>query len=362
MTVQGEPLAVRAIARLMDSSARGERPDWRLRPYKILFLRHDRIGEMILSTGILRAIAESNPTIHLDVLASSLNAPVLRHEPYVREVLVLDRHSPMRYPGALMEVRRRRYDAVVDGMLTPPSSATALLMLASGARLRIGVGERGNVLYTLPVPPRETQEHMVDRFGALVTAFGLQPSGLDLAPRVHVTAAERERGERAWRGETEHRPRTGVRLLINVSARRSQHVWPDSRFVAAIRAAREHAPNAEIVIVSPANDRVRAAMIAAEGGARLVENDGIRDAMAIVARADVVFTPETSIAQVCSALGKPAVVLHARGNGAAWGPYRTQGRSVESLTGAVADISADQAIRALIRLLNEHSARSATLG
>ena len=62
--------ALRAIARRMGQATRGERPDWRARPHRVLFLRHDRIGDMILSTGILRVIATSHPTIRLDVLAS----------------------------------------------------------------------------------------------------------------------------------------------------------------------------------------------------------------------------------------------------------------------------------------------------
>jgi DtxR family Mn-dependent transcriptional regulator len=39
------------------------------------------------------------------------------------------------------------------------------------------------------VPPRESAEHIVDKLGALVTAFGLQPAGMDLRPRVRLTAA-----------------------------------------------------------------------------------------------------------------------------------------------------------------------------
>ncbi|MGH7638576.1 MAG: glycosyltransferase family 9 protein, partial [Gemmatimonadaceae bacterium] len=87
-----------AIAAMMGSGARGERPDWRAAPYRVLFLRHDRIGDMILSTGILRAIAQSQPTIRLDVLASKTNAPVLSNEPYLNEVIPFDKKATRTYP------------------------------------------------------------------------------------------------------------------------------------------------------------------------------------------------------------------------------------------------------------------------
>ena len=348
----GKRIATALIAKLMRPGAPGERPDWRARDYRVLFLRHDRIGDMILSTGILRVIAESHPTVQLDVLASTANAPVLRHESYLHEVIPFNRHAPLGFPGVFSALRRRRYDAVIDCMVTAPSLTTLLLMLASGARYRIGVAHRGNdFAYTLPVPPRESAEHLVDQLGALVTAFGLQPSAADLRPRVRLTAQEREQAERAWIGETDHRPPSRSRLLVNVSAGRGHHHWPDGRFVAVIAAARARVPALDAVIVSSPSDRGRAAAIAAESGARLVRDEGIREAMAIVAQADVVFTPDTSIGHACSAFGIPAVVLHPRGNAAAWGPYETEGRVVESLTGSVADIPADDAARALVRLL-----------
>ena len=349
-----------AIASMLPRGEQGYRPDWRAREYRVLFLRHDRIGDMILSTGILRAIAESFPTIRLDVLASPSNAQVIRQEPYLNEVLVFDRHAPLTYPGMFSELRRRRYDAVIDCMVTAPSLTTLLLMLATGAPLRIGVAKRGNdFAYTLPVPPRESAEHLVDQLGALVTAFGLQPTAIDLRPRVRLTVDELERGEKVWAGETEHAPQR-LRLLVNVSAGRGHHQWPDDRFIAVIRSAREKLPAVDVVVVSSPSERGRAARIAAEGGARLVEDRGIRDAMSIVARSHVVFTPDTSIGHACSAFGKPAVVLHPIGNSRAWGPYETEGRVVESLTGNVSDISADEAARALVRMLERaDAARSA---
>jgi ADP-heptose:LPS heptosyltransferase len=357
----GKRIATRAISGLMggSQSTRGERPDWRERQYRVLFLRHDRIGDMILSTGILRAIAEAYPSIQLDVLASTINAPVLLHEPYIHEVIPFDRKAVGGYPAIFRDLRRRRYDAVIDCMVTAPSLTTLLLMLASGAPYRIGVAARGNdFAYTLPVPPREAADHIVDKLGALVAAFGLQPTALDLRPRIRLTVAERDRGEQAWAGETQHGPVTGARLLVNVSAGRAHHCWPDDRFVAVIKEARRAAPRAQTIIVSSPSERSRATSIAAQSGARVVADEGIRDAMAIVSRADIVFTPDTSISHACSAFDKPAVVLHPRGFAALWGPYLTNGRAIESRTDSVSDITAEEAGRVLIQRLASPPAKS----
>jgi ADP-heptose:LPS heptosyltransferase len=341
-----------AIAAMMGRRAQGERPDWRDRPYRVLFLRHDRIGDMILSTGILRAIAQSHPTIRLDVLASKTNAPVLTNEPYLNEIIAFDRKATRRYASVFRDLRRRRYDAVIDCMVTAPSTTTLLLMLASGARYRIGVAGRGNdFAYTLPVPAREHAEHIVDKLGALVAAFGLQPTAMDLRPRVRLTTDELKQGERAWRGGKDRSPTAGPRVLVNISAGRAHHYWPDDRFVLVIRSIAAEFRNAEVVVVSSPGDRARAESIAARGGARLVADEGIRHAMSIVACAAVVFTPDTSIAHAASAFEKPQVVLHPRGFARLWGPYQTEGRALESATDEVRGISADDAARALVTMI-----------
>jgi ADP-heptose:LPS heptosyltransferase len=342
-----------AIAAFLGARGRGERPDWRERRYRVLFLRHDRIGDMILSTGILRAIAQSHPTVALDVLASKTNAPVLEKEPYLNEIIAFDRKATARYPAVLRDLRRRRYDAVIDCMVTAPSTTTLLLMLASGARYRIGVAGRGNdFAYSLPVPARDN-EHIVDQLGALVAAFGLQPSTVDLRPRVRLAPDELTQGERAWLGGTDRSPTRRPRVLVNISAGRAHHYWPDDRFVVVLQTARSEFPNAEVVVVSSPGDRERAGRIAARGSARLVADHGIRHAMSIVARADVVFTPDTSISHACSAFGKPVVVLHPRGFARLWGPYQTEGRALESATDAVTGISAGDAAAALVRTIRE---------
>jgi ADP-heptose:LPS heptosyltransferase len=79
--------------------------------------------------------------------------------------------------------------------------------------------------------------------------------------------------------------------------------------------------------------------------------------MAIVARSDIVFTPDTSIAHACSAFDKPAVVLHPAGNARIWGPYETDGRAVESLTDAVSGITAEEAARSLLSRFASLSAK-----
>src|SRR5262247_3506428 len=83
-------LWIRLLVRLMRSPSDSE-PDWGAAPRRVLFLRHDRAGDMILSTGVMRAIARSHPTIALDVLASPVNASLVAHADYLTNIIVFDK-------------------------------------------------------------------------------------------------------------------------------------------------------------------------------------------------------------------------------------------------------------------------------
>ena len=71
-----------------------------------------------------------------------------------------------------------------------------------------------------------------------------------------------------------------------------------------------------------------------------MKTPSIRDAFALVATADFVFTPDTSIAHAASAFRKPSVVLFVRGKAERWGLYGTPGANVEHTEGTLDDACA----------------------
>src|SRR5919206_261467 len=119
--------------------------------------------------------------------------------PHIASVVVVDKTKPLAYPAAAWRLRRARYDAVVDCMVTHPSLTTLLLMLASGAPHRIGVAEHGNEFaYTIPVPPLAGERHIVEHLATLAAAFGVDVAAADVRPAIALSAAEREAAERRW--------------------------------------------------------------------------------------------------------------------------------------------------------------------
>jgi ADP-heptose:LPS heptosyltransferase len=90
--------------------------------------------------------------------------------------------------------------------------------------------------------------------------------------------------------------------------------------------------------------------IARRGDGVYVDTPTIRDAFALVATSDFVFTPDTSIAHAASAFQKPSVAIFVRGKVERWGLYGTAGENVEHSDTTLATLAVDPVLAAIDRV------------
>jgi len=83
----------------------------------ILFLRFDRIGDMVLSTPAIRALKEGVPGAKVSVLASSLNKEILLGNPFVDDIMVYA-NGLFKTIKMIRDLRKRSFDLVIDPFLT----------------------------------------------------------------------------------------------------------------------------------------------------------------------------------------------------------------------------------------------------
>ena len=299
-------------------------PDWRVRPYRVLFIRDDGIGDLIVTMEVLRAIKESSPTITLDLLCSPQNAGFGRTLPFVSDVIVHKRRSLLRALPTFRELRRRKYDAVVDGRvaISNVNTHTTALMLSTGAPVRIGIGGRRNDrVYTVPVDPGKPP-HWVDYLAALAQPFGVAGNARDWRARLTISEAERDAAEQTWTRIGQGRPR----VLVNISVGNSERFWRHDRYAPVLALLRKRLPRATILIAAMPEEQDTAARLAAPVDAQAVQLS-FAEVMAAVATADLVITPDTAITHVASGFQTPTLALMRKDTGP-WAPYKTPGRIV----------------------------------
>ncbi len=332
----------------------GPLPGWDSHPERLLFIRYDRVGDMVLCTGVLRAIARAYPGMLIDVLTTPGNAAVLSHLPFVDQVIVHERRRWRDYPALFARLAERRYDVAVDGLVLRPSvnSYTTLLMLASRARWRIGsAGRPHDHIYNVRVaPPLDVhREHHVDHLARLAGPLGLDVHDADWRPTLAVTTLERNAAQARWRSVAGFAPR----ILVNISAGQACRRWPDDHFAVVLRELRLRAPEARLVVAALEGDFQSASYLAGSVGGMAIAPT-LRELFALVAEADLVITPDTGVTHIAAAFARPTLaLLRRRTEYEMWVPYRAPsvnvfGPTEESLT----DLPASDVVDALDEALS----------
>ena len=113
---------------------------------KLLILRHDRIGDMIVTTPILRNLKRLRPDLRIGVFASPVNVEIIRHNPFVDAIYVL--HSNVfRLLREIRRARGERYDIVMSFVFNRTTTVALLARLAGPDALRIGHAEEKYQFY-----------------------------------------------------------------------------------------------------------------------------------------------------------------------------------------------------------------------
>jgi lipopolysaccharide heptosyltransferase II len=123
---------------------------------KILVIKLRAIGDVLLSTIVLKNLRRHFPDAQIDFLTEPASREVLGGNTSVDNVVIFDRANdgPVAF---LWSLRRRHYDLVIDLFGNP---RTALMTYLSGARHRVGYEFRGRrYAYSILVHPRGGEVH-----------------------------------------------------------------------------------------------------------------------------------------------------------------------------------------------------------
>ena len=197
---------------------------------KILFIRIDRIGDIILSTPALKAIKQAFPHSELTVLASPSNSPLVFNNPNIDHIVVYDRHgSLIDRIRAIRKLRESDFDLAIDPY-ADYELETALIAFLSGAGRRIGYASYGReVFFNLPAPEIRSNGHFID-----LTLDVLKPVGIvtkDKTPEILLTDDEKK-----WAGDWLNKNGLGSNPVIGIhpGAYYETQRWPPERFAELI--------------------------------------------------------------------------------------------------------------------------------
>lgn len=301
-------------------------------PKRILVIRTDLMGDVILSLPAVHALRRAYPAAQIDMLVLPPNVGVLKHDPAIARIITYDPNiwrrpnaflTPASYRaflGLIRDLRAARYDLC----LSLAGDWASVFAFLSGARRRVGYrGEAYPFFMTDPVPGRRyrIRQHEVDYICGLARAAGAVIEGEQRVPR--LTVSDQARAEVQALLEA-----NGVRkgdLLIAAHAGAANGVakrWPIPYWAAlADRLMTEL--GAKVILTGAASDAEITGAVAARVRQTPLDFAGkttIPQLAALLERCDLVISGDSGPLHMAGAVGTPVLAIHGPTDPALSGP------------------------------------------
>lgn len=143
---------------------------------RVLLSRMKFIGDVVLTTPVIRAVREKYPDAYIAYLGDSHAVSLLEHNPHLDEIIPFDFSKPVLFeqPSVMFKLRQRKFDVFIDFFCNP---RTALLARASGAPIRIGKEVKGRgKLYTHRIQDSSEPKTAVEFHYQYVKPIDVEPT------------------------------------------------------------------------------------------------------------------------------------------------------------------------------------------
>jgi len=274
----------------------------------ILFVTSSRIGDAVLSSGLIRRLSEETPDARFTIAAGPVAAPLFRDVPGLERLIVVEKR-----PGAghwlelWRATRGRRWALVVD---------------LRGSKLSAFLRARRRAVFGPSTSGREPT-HKVVQAARLLGIEGKPP-----APFLYTNAAT-EAAAAALVGEG------GPVLAIGPGANWRGKAWPAERFAAlvgALTAAGALFAQGRVLLLGDAADRTLAEVVGrAVAPERVIDLTGRVDlltAYAALKRARLFVGADSGLMHLAAAAGVATLGLFGPSDERLYGPWGAKTRTV----------------------------------
>ncbi len=266
---------------------------------RILFVTATRIGDAVLSTGVLSHLLDRYPGARVTIAAGRDAAPLFDDLPGLERIITIEkRRWRAHWLGLYRAVMFRRWDVVVDLR----ASALAYLLWAK----RRYVAQK-----------RQVGEHRVKQMARI---FDLDPPP---SPRLWLAPAREAEAARLV-------PPGAPVLAIGPAANWRGKEWRAERFAELaqrLTAPGGLFPNARVAVLAAAHERAQAAPLIEALGARAIDLVGrihLLTVAAVIKRAALFIGNDTGLMHLAAATGTPTLGLFGPSpidQYAPWGPH-----------------------------------------
>jgi ADP-heptose:LPS heptosyltransferase len=302
---------------------------WNSRP-RILLIRPDHIGDVLLSADAIGLLRASLPTAELTYLVGPWSAAAARYGPRVDDVRVIafpgftrGRNANLVAPYVLLaqeaaKLRRERFDAAL--VLRPDHWWGGLLALAAGIPVRVGTLTPETAPLLTHAYARGAGEHAAQTSLAVarltIEALSATTHVIDQVAQFTVPRGAEAKADTLWNGLN------GKRVIgLHPAAGAQLKSWPIDRWASLANCLL--AEGASIALIGGPSDRELLESIhqRTRGCATVFCGQPLEVSAALYARCALVVSVDSGAGHLAAAVGVPTVRLYGPAPPSVFGPW-----------------------------------------
>lgn len=199
---------------------------------RILVVRTDRIGDVLISTPVLKALREHYPTSYLAMMVAPATREIVEGNPCVDKVIVFDKDRYRGFFATFSFAKKLKNEDFDVALFLHPTVRVHLLAFLAGIKERIGYDRKAPYFLTRTIPHRKQEgtKHECDYNFDLLELLGIYHVQRELYMPIR---ADSERAVEELLGEAAIAPGE-VLVAVNPASSCISHRWPLVKFAEVI--------------------------------------------------------------------------------------------------------------------------------
>jgi len=270
---------------------------------KFLIIMLRAVGDVLLTTPLIRALKKSNPANEIYFLTGKSAEKILKYNPYLSGIIPWDKDT-------LKKIREQKFDTVIDFM---HSAISGYYTLFSGAKKRVAFYRPWGFWCYNIMPKYIDKGYTVNDRLQILEELGVKSDGIDLDL---VFAAENEKKVFEF-FKKNNISKNNFLITLDVTNRRVYRQWQKEKFshLADLLAEKY---NAKIIFVwGPGElDYVKSAMSLCKKRHILSDDFDILDLAALIKNCSLHIGTSSAPAHIAVSQKTPSFIIYGQKNGA----------------------------------------------
>lgn len=292
---------------------------------KILIVRLDRMGDVVLSTPVIKTVREAYPDSYIAFMVRPVCRDIVEGSPYLDEVIIYDKEGGEKgligNAKFILGLKRKKFDTAI---VLHPTTRTHLVAFLAGIRERVGYDRKMGFLLTKRIPHLKHLglRHEIDYTLDLLRYIGLEPKVKELYMPINSRSEEKVADIFKRHGVKE----SDKVVVINPSASCVSKRWSAERFAKVADKLAEHR-GARIIIISGVSDKNFGDNVAnamRKSRVNLSGKTSVGDVASLLKHSSLFISNDSGPVHIACAVGTPVIAIFGRSDRGLsplrWGP------------------------------------------